>query len=453
VKVGKGHLLSYQRPVNGNQEMTLRAAETVPTDLHADIVGAVRELRGELESLLCTLVGFASLTGEEAPAQDFMAGLFRGLGLAVARFDIDNEELAELPGYSPSIGRWPRHDNVVGTHLPRTQSGRSLILNGHIDVVPVGALELWTRPPFEPRVENGRVYGRGAGDMKAGIAAYVIAFQALRRLGLQPAAPVYLQSVVEEECTGNGALACLHRGYRADAALIPEPFHHTILNAQVGVIWFQVEVLGRPAHVMNSTAGINAIEAAFALFGGLQQLAAHWNSAEQRHAAFADTAEPIRLNLGKINGGEWASSVPTRCVMELRLGFYPGTSAADVRAAIEAQLQRTAAADPRLRDVRYQVGYRGFQAEGCVIDHAAPILSALARAHERVIGEPARWLAANATTDVRVFNIYGGIPATCYGPHAGDIHGIDEWVSLDSACDVAAVIALLIADWCKVERC
>ena len=101
--------------------------------------------------------------------------------------------------------------------------GRSLILNGHIDVVPTGPLDLWTNPPFAPRVENGWLYGRGSGDMKAGLIAGLAAFDALDRLGYRPAADVYLQSVVEEECTGNGALACLQRGYRADAAIIPEP--------------------------------------------------------------------------------------------------------------------------------------------------------------------------------------------------------------------------------------
>ncbi len=433
--------------------MSRSTAEAIPAGLRTDILSAVAAARAELESLLCTLVQFGSLTGEEAPAPDFMEGLFRGMGLSVARFAVDDTELAALPGYSPVTGRWQRHDNVVATHLPRAQTGRSLILNGHIDVVPVGALELWTTPPFAPRVQNGRVYGRGAGDMKAGIAAYIIAFQTLKRLGWQPAAPVYLQSVVEEECTGNGALACLHHGYRADAAVIPEPFHHTILNAQVGVMWFQVEVLGRPAHVMNSTQGINAIEAAFALYRGLEGLAAAWNAPDMRHAAFADVAVPIRLNLGKIHGGEWASSVPTRCVMDLRLGFYPGVSTAEVRAAVEAQLRETAARDDGLRGVRYRVHYSGFQAVGCVVERDAPIIDALARAHESVMGEPAQWLASNATTDARVFNIYGGIPATCYGPEAGDIHGIDEWVSVDSTSNVAAVLALLIADWCRLERC
>ena len=420
--------------------------------LEQDLLAAVAASRDELVSLASTLVRFPSLLGEEAPAQDFMEGLFRGMGLAVDRFEIDDQALAALPGYSPAVGKWPRHDNVVATHTPREAKGKSLILNGHIDVVPVGAAELWTRPPFEPAVHDGRIYGRGAGDMKAGIAACVVALEALAKLGLQPAARVHLQSVVEEECTGNGALACLHRGYRAEAAIIPEPFGESVLHAQVGVMWLQVEVLGRPAHVLNAAQGINAIEAAFALWEGLKPLADEWNRRENRHPAFAHLEAPIKFNLGIIEGGEWASSVPTRCVMHLRCGFYPGVRAAQARSAIEARLEETARNDARLAGVEWHVRYRGFQAEGCAIDRAAPLLTLLAASHERVAGARPEWFASAATTDMRAFNLYGDTPATCYGPEAGSIHGIDEWVSIDSAQRVAAVLALSIARWCGVER-
>jgi acetylornithine deacetylase len=421
------------------------------SSLQDEIIDAVRASHAELDSLLSALVALPSLTGQEAAAQDFMVDQYRAMGLGVERFAVDDGELRGLPGYCPAVPDL-KHDNVVGTHRPRESTGRSLILNGHIDVVPVGALELWTTPPFSPRVDGDRLYGRGAGDMKAGIAANMIALRALKRLGLQPAATVHLQSVVEEECTGNGALACLHHGFSADAAIIPEPFHHTLLGAQVGVLWFQVEVFGRPAHVMNAGQGTNAIEAAFRLYSALQHLAAEWNAPGARHAAFAHEDAPIRLNLGKIQGGEWASSVATRCVMDLRLGFYPGLSAQEVCSAVEQRLAQAAAHDAQLHGVRLRVHYSGFQAEGCVVDRSHPIMDALARAHERVLHEPVRWLASTATTDTRVLQVYGGIPTTCYGPIAGDIHGIDEWVSLSSTHEVAAVLALVMADWCKLER-
>ena len=294
------------------------------------------------------------------------------MGLKTLRFAVNDTELSHLPGFSPAVGQWQRHDNVVGTHRPNHSQGRSLILNGHIDVVPVGAEELWSTPPFEPVVRAGRLYGRGAGDMKAGIAAYITAFRVLQRLGYHPAAPVFLQAVVEEECTGNGALACLHHGFRADAAIIPEPFNHSIMSAQVGVMWLTVEVLGRPAHVLNAVHGINAIEAAFALFQGLKGLVGEWNEPRNRHPAFAHIADPIKLNLGRIHGGEWASSVPTRCAMELRIGFYPDISAAATRAAVEEWLRATAAPDTKLKGVKYSVRYAGFQAEGFVGRYRTP---------------------------------------------------------------------------------
>jgi acetylornithine deacetylase len=438
---------------NGTKEPDMNAPlDTLDPALEKDLLAAVEESRDELVSLASSLVRFASLMGEEAAAQDYMEGLFRGLGLRVDRFAVRDEEIRHLPGYSPAVGHWQRHDNVVGIHEPSATAGRSLILNGHIDVVPVGAEELWSSPPFEPVVKDGRLYGRGSGDMKAGIAAYVIAFQVFRKLGLQPAAPVYLQSVVEEECTGNGALACLHRGYRAAAALIPEPFDETILSAQVGVMWLRVEVLGRPAHVLNAAQGISAIEAAYALWEGLKTLAQEWNRGQNRHPVFAHLDAPIKFNLGRIEGGEWASSVPTRCVMHLRCGFYPGVAAADARAAIEARLAETAQRDSSLAGIRYRVNYAGFQSEGCVIDTAQPLMTTLADSHAAIAGRRPQWFASAATTDARVFNLYGDTPATCYGPVASSIHGIDEWVSIDSMQRVAAVLAVFIARWCGTGR-
>jgi len=427
---------------------------TTPLDaaLEADILTAVTSLEGELVDLLATLVRFPSLLGEEASAQDYLEGLFQGMGLKTLRFAVQDAELAHLPGYSPSIGQWPRHDNVIGTHRPRNPIGRSLILNGHIDVVPVGDESLWRTPPFEPVVENGRMVGRGAGDMKAGIAAYITAFRALSKLGYGPAAPVFLQSVVEEECTGNGALACLHRGFRADAAIIPEPFDHSILSAQVGVMWLTLDVVGRPAHVLDPTKGINAIEAAFALFHGLKDMVAEWNLPANRHPAFAHVHDPIKINLGKIEGGEWTSSVPTRCIAHVRIGSYPGVSPTTTRAAVEERLRTTVAKDPALREVRYDVRYAGLAAEGFVAQTDHPMMSMLAATHDRVLGRPPRWYASTATTDARFFHLYGSIPATCYGPEATHIHGIDESVSIASTVQVAQVLALFMARWCGLEK-
>ncbi|MCF4166290.1 ArgE/DapE family deacylase [Zavarzinia compransoris] len=421
--------------------------------LTEDIRAAVRDLRGEGLDLLSALVAEGSTLGHEQGAQALMADRFAGLGLTVDRFEVDLAAIRDLPGFSPPvIPDYAGRENVVGSHRPRDPAGRSLILNGHIDVVPTGPADLWTNAPFAPRLDGDRLYGRGAGDMKAGIVAYCMAFEALARLGLQPAAPVFLQSVIEEECTGNGALACLAKGYRADAAIIPEPFDQSLMIAQLGVMWLTVDVVGKPAHVLDTSAGTNAIEAVTVIFEALRGVEAAWNEASFRHACYADHRHPVNFNLGRIAGGEWPSSVPCAASIDVRVGFYPGMSIKAVKASLEMAIEEARAMQPALKGAAVKITYRGFQAEGCAIDPQEPLLEGLRRAHFQVSEKPLTELASTATTDARFFILYGDTPATCYGPTAGSIHGIDEWVSLPSMMEVAEVLALFMADWCGVER-
>ncbi len=412
------------------------------------IVDGVERLREDAVALLGDLVREPSLLGAEAGAQARIASAFRDLGLAVREFEIDEAALKDHPGYSPSILPYAGRRNVVGTHAPSgTAGGRSLIFNGHIDVVPVGAESLWKHPPFSAHRDGDRLYGRGASDMKAGIVAYTMAFKALRELGLEPAATVHLQSVVEEECTGNGALACLVEGYRADAAVIPEPVPG-LLTCQLGVMWVSVEVLGKPVHALEAHAGVSAIDFSIHLFSALKALERKWNEPKSRHGYFLRHAHPININLGRIQGGEWASSVPTQCRSDIRIGFYPDMSPARVRDEVERALEEAHAAHPNRGSLQYRVFYQGFQAEGCVVDENQPVLGALREAHREVAGRELESVALTGTTDARFFNIYGGIPATCYGPAGGNIHGIDEWVSIDSMMETTAVLAVFMARWC-----
>ena len=143
--------------------------------------------------------------------------------------------------------------------------------------------------------------------MKAGIVAYTMAMRALQRLGYEPAARVTLQSVIEEECTGNGALACLVEGYTADAAIIPEPGDE-LMSAQMGVMWMTIDVYGVPVHAAVAHTGIGAIDFAHHLVETLRELEARWNRPEHRHSMYCAHEHPINFNLGRISGGEWTSS-------------------------------------------------------------------------------------------------------------------------------------------------
>ncbi|MFZ5789850.1 MAG: ArgE/DapE family deacylase [Pseudomonadota bacterium] len=390
-----------------------------------------------------------SLRGQEAPAQDTMARAFRERGLSVDRWLIDVEAIRHLPGFSPVAVPYDDAWNVVGAWRPQGARGRSLILNGHIDVVPTGPAEMWARPPFEPRIEGRWMYGRGAGDMKAGLVAALCAFDAVRKAGYVPQGDIYIQSVVEEECTGNGALACLERGYRADAAIIPEPSHCKLSAAQVGVMWFQVHVQGRPVHVMRAGSGANAIEACFPIIRALHALEERWNA--RGHPAFGDHEHPLNFVVSKIEGGDWTSSVPAWCVFDMRVGLFPGMDLARARAEIEATVADAARRDPFLANNPPKVVYHGFQAEGYVLEDAAEPEAMLARCHQTAFSQPLARSVLTGTTDARFFGLYAGIPALVYGPDAEDIHGFDERVDIDSIRRVTQALALFIADWCGLE--
>ncbi len=418
--------------------------------LSKDIIAAVDAGFDAQVKLTADLTAFPSLRGQEATAQDFMADQYRRRDLKVDRWQIDVDDIKHLPGFSPVAVSYDNAINVVGVHRPKEAKGRSLILNGHIDVVPTGPLDLWTHPPFAPRVENGWLYGRGSGDMKAGLIAGMAAFDALDRLGYRPAADVYLQSVVEEECTGNGALACLQRGYRADAALIPEPADNGLDIAQLGVMWFQVKVRGRPTHVGHAGKGVNAIESCFPIVAALHKLEAEWNA--NRHEIWADHPHPVNFVLSRIEGGDWTSSVPAWCTFDMRISFYPGQSLDSVRGAVERTVREAARNDGFLANNPPEVVYHGFQAEPYILEGADAPRAVLEKTHRLAFGETLPTHAITATTDARFFGLYAGIPALVYGPAAEDYHGFDERVNLESVRKVTRSIALFMADWCGLEK-
>lgn len=428
---------------------------TIPLDPGARraILDAVDALREESVATLARLVRCPSTLGNEQSALNEMARIYEAMGLAPLRVPTDPAALADHPGWSPPLIDYAGRDNVVAVHQPRERKGRSLALQEHVDVVPEGDAALWSAPPYEPLLRDGRMYGRGAGDMKAGIVSYCMAFRALRLAGLQPAAEVQMQSVIEEECTGNGALAAMLALPRTDAVIIPEPGPGlpALYIAEVGVVWAWVTVHGRPAHVRDMQAGVNAVEAAMQVAARFKEYERAMNRAEHIHPSFRGVNHPVNVNLGSFEGGEWVSSVPTRARIGLRVGVMMGNTARAVRADIE-RLVAEAAADPALRGAKLKLEFQGFLADPCVVDTEAPIVRLCRERFAEVSGTTLRDYPATGLTDGRHFVLHRDTPVACFGPDAQDIHGIDESVGLDSMHAITRTIALAMAEWCGVER-
>lgn len=423
---------------------------TISPELGDRIMQAVADGFAAQVAFTQDLVRFPSTRGNEQAVQDYMFRALRERGLVMDRFAMDRAAISRHPGGSRISQMHSTAPIVVGIHRPRQDMGRSLILQGHIDVVPAGPEDMWSTPPFDPVIKDGWMHGRGAGDMKAGCASNVFALDALARLGLKPAATVYVQSVVEEESTGNGALAAHLRGYKADAAFIPEPMHEELSRGTVGVLWFQFEARGLPVHVANMGSGANAIDAAWRVVEALRELEARWNAAG--HPLYADRHHPLNLNIGRIEGGDWASSVPAWCRIDCRIAMFPGESAMDKAREIEACIADFARADRFLSNHPPRVTFNGFFAEGYVLEPGSAAEASLGEAHRTVTGTDLRARVGTAYLDARVHALYDGIPALTYGAIGENYHGCDERVNLASVMRTTQTMALFIADWCGVEE-
>lgn len=396
------------------------------------------------------LVRRPSTLGNEARVQRFVAEELGEMGLEVDVWQIDHAKIAEQPGYSPVEWSYEGRPNVAAKWEASSGGGRSLIFNGHVDVVPATPEHHWTYDPWGGEVADGRMYGRGAADMKSGIAAMVYAVRALREAEVGLSGDVTLETVIEEECTGNGTLATLARGYEADAVVIPEPLGQTVLEAQVGVMWARVTVRGRGAHAERASQSVNAISKAYSMIRAVQELEAEVNAAEDRPAQFRGIEHPLNYNVGVVRGGDWASSVPEECTFEVRISAYPGEDLREIQSRFESHLLEAAGADPWLSENPPDISFYAFRAEGCTVNRDEPVFGSLRKCHRSVAGEDPEFMSFTGTTDIRFFNLYRDIPATCYGPIGANLHAPDEWVDLESLKNVTRVLALTAMDWCGV---
>lgn len=396
------------------------------------------------------IVRAPSLRGEEAEVQKIVAEALKSRGYAVKTCPLDVAKLKEHPAGSPATIDYAGTFNVIGRKTPAAPTGRSLILNAHVDVVPTANPASWTHPPFSATRIGDWLYGRGAGDMKAGLAANLFAVDAIGAAGFVLQAPLEFQSVIDEEVTGNGTAAAILDGARADAVLIPEPTDEELTCANSGVIKFRVTVQGVPAHPREPDSGLSAIEAAYLVIQELKVLEARWNAEKLDHAGFDKLSNPASLNIGTISGGEWPASIPFECMFEGRIGFYPGDRPADRMAAFEQVLNELGSLDPRLEKANPRLEWIGTCQAGYRLEEGTAAEKVLAAAHGSVTGQSLERSIMACYLDAALYMNHCGIPSLTYGPLTKNIHGIDECVNLPSLKRVTQAIALFTAEWCGI---
>jgi acetylornithine deacetylase len=394
-------------------------------------------------SFLERLVASPSTVGREFPAQRIVAAELGRLGFEVTELPVPAGTADAAPG-GVAQASYAGRPNVLGRINPG--GSPSLLLNGHVDVVPAESGR-WAGDPFIPLRADGWLTGRGAGDMKGGFAMGLLAVAALRR-----AAPDALRgelgflSVIEEECTGNGTLAACRAGVLADAAVLLEPTDLNLLLGGTGIVWAEIEVDGVAAHAEAADRAVNPVRFLPPLLRALARLEDELNKPGD-DPAFDHLPRPYNVNVGTVSAGDWPSSVPARARLGVRVGFPRRWTPAEAFDRVRAAVLGAAADDPWLAAHPPSVRPAGFRAEGYLIDEDHPLVRALGAAHERVHGAPPRRMVMGSTTDARYYLNQFGVPAVAYGPRSRNIHGTDEAVELASIVSGARVLARFMASF------
>jgi len=372
------------------------------------------------------------------------------LRLPVKRVAINHDELCHHPLYAPVEWDYENKYNLVSC-LNKEAKEKSLVLNGHLDVVPANPFDMWTQSPNDPWESDGWLYGRGAGDMQSGVAAMIYAVHAIQHAGYKIESPLTIQAVIEEECTGNGTLACLNNNFGGDFVLIPEPFGPQVYSGQLGVLWFKIFVQGIPTHVLDTSAGEDAIEKLQLLFPYLKSLEAELNE-KHRMPPYDQFEHPFNLNIGRINGGNWPSSVAAHAELEGRIGFPVGMTTNEIMQRLSECVEQAAMDLPAFKHKKPILRFHGFRSEGHLINTDNPGIELLSQCHHRLTNEAPSHYLSTCTTDLRAFHFYNRTAGTCYGPVAENIHGIDERVNIQSIRHTLKTYALFISRWCELSH-
>ena len=399
--------------------------------------------------LIQTFVRIRSTLGREKPAQVWLAREMRRLGLLVDMFDCDPAELSSLPGWATVDWSYEDRPNIVALR-PTVGSGRSLILSAHVDTVEADPVELWSRDPWGGEIVGNRIYGRGAQDDKAGAIAMLMIVQALQDAGVRLSGDLILQSIIEEEITGNGTLACMSRGYDADGAIMVDGTGlGRAIVAHPGQIAFRITCYGRPVPWGNAHRGVNAIEKAWLIIQALRQLEARKN--EHIHPQWAHLEHPLNLNLWGIHGGEWLGTVAARCTVEGALSFVPPDTLNSIRREIEETLTSAAAADPWLKEHQPVLRFHALNLDPLFTTPDHDLWRCLDKAHEGVTGHPLTPSTITGWCDIRHFSLNQPTPACLFGPGGGGgAHSTDEWLDLDDIRPVTKILAEFVIKWCGV---
>jgi acetylornithine deacetylase len=419
----------------------------VKSDIEQQALEYIEKRRMSVVEFLRMLIAIPSVTGDEFQIQKFIAKRLKGMGLQVDMWEPDIAELKKHPAYLPPDRGYKNRPNVVGIYKG-IGGGRSLLFNGHVDVIPSGPADAWKHPPWSGEMEGSRLYGRGASDMKSGLAAMTMAVQALIDLRIKLRGDVILEYTMDEEATGNGTLACVTRGYKADAGICCETSSLHVQPACIGRIWFEILVRGKPAGIQRRWEGVNAIEKGYAVvkaIAALEQIRIDQLS----HPLYPDKMGSLPCMVGVFQSGSFPSAFPDTCLLKGSLATLPGEETQKVKESFVDHVLTFSKTDPWLRDHPPEVVFKGYCGDPAEISPKHPIVLALSNKFKQVMGKDSQITGRQGAADIRYLIKYGQTPTAIFGPGLSEqMHANNEWVDTDDLVAATKVLAMTIMEWC-----
>jgi acetylornithine deacetylase len=397
--------------------------------------------RDRIADDLTALVRIESVTGNESAVQTEAALRMAMAGLEVTRIDADPGEIVADPDF-PGMEAPRTVLPVVAGAIGRVGSARRVIICGHVDTVAPGAREHWSTDPFGAEIRDGRLYGRGALDMKGGVVAGLAALRALVETEAELDGEAVLLTVPGEEDGGSGMLAAIRAGYVAEMAVITEPTRLEIVTAHAGALTFRLTISGRSAHAAFRLEGVSVIEKLFVIHQALLEDERARN-ARERHPAMRDLALPYPTNLGMVEAGDWSSTVPEALVLEGRYGVRVDESPEQAEQALRDAIAAACESDPWLRDHPAAVEITGGRFASAALPHTHMLPWSLGETARDVLGKLPAFVGMPYGADMRLLVHQGATPTVMYGPGEPTLaHAPDEHVDLEEIARCARVLAV-----------
>lgn len=417
------------------------------TEIERDALRWIERQQGDLVAQLQRLVSVPSVVGSEGECQRVVAEMMEEACDAVDVWEPDASWLEQHPAYFHRGTDFQGRPNVVGIVRGRS-AGRSLILNAHVDVVDPGPPDAWQHAPWSGAIAEGSLYGRGAADDKAGLAAILFVVQCIRGLGISLAGNLILQSVIDEEWGGAGTLSTIHRGYRADAAIVFEPSGLDICPASRGGQAFRITVAGKGAHPIRSYEGVSALEKALPVLTALKELE-RVRQERLRTPLFERYPVFAPIVIGKISADRIPSKVPETCVFEGLMGYAPDETFGAARQDLEGCVARVASTDPWLQEHPPAVEWLALNKEGAQIPVDHPLVRLMRASFLDVMGRPPTIAGFPAGCDLPLLQKYGGMPSLVFGPGNCTLaHSSNEHVPIHEVVSAAEILAITVLRWC-----